>query len=787
MAEYRKKIVTLSKGQLAKDLIERTDLPILDSSGQTVNNFQSSKYGLFGTIPSTEFCAQLGVSLFDDAKYCYRAFKLALSDGADVLLVVKAEFSSLVASWQNTLFVFSSEGKQLSVHYPTESLFNRDNLPTTKVIQNNDSIIVVSRGNPLYQLSLSDTGAITKFERYQIDLTKVVKVATLEKSAVNPVFFRLNTDTLPEDPVSLGIGDGDYVEINASGVPATPTGNINQLRISSDGTVSWRSLSYTPASGDYCKNFDNVYYIYLNGNWSQVTSYDDTHYGNSWSVNAVSGYVVVTVNGGIVISKPSYYVGTPQQFAERLFIGCDFDGEDNIGFLRIDKIVGVTEGNNYRINQIKGSTWISMLTASTYTGFTVKLGMKPAFDTDRPGTVDNIFNTTNYPLNAFFFQQRLFLAGTELDTTQLVASQVGTYNDFSNDYSGASTNAFQLEMAGTGKEVIQNIVINQGLQIFTDKGEWLVSDTAVTNKSGFLRNSTIGSVAVEPVIGANGITLFTPKQGYGLVGFVYNYETASFNTPTISILTDVFDSKTNTMSMKNSFSANDDTFIYITLEDGTLVRANYLRDQDIQSFVTSKNDAEKYIQALQVGETMFVMTRLANGNVVLEKETDAGVSLCHFKPYKNSMGWIYGLTSGVFPTKAGDLICIYDGNGTLILETEVPESGMIKLDEILGEAPADVPEVGFPIDCEFESNPINHSAETFGAYKTLRSIKIALTSDSNPKGLTVNGKHGVVKMVDGTPFVTFSHLTKPTRECVFRIKNHGYKVRIMSMTLEYSI
>lgn len=787
MAEYQKKLIKLSKGQISTSLLERTDTGLLDDSGQVVNNFFNSKYGLFGTVPGTKHCLNIGVATdINKAQANHKLFKLNLPNGDDVLLIVKVEHNSLTQKDVNTLYVVDSNGKKLYEYVPEEILFTSDNLTGSRIIQNNDSIIVITKGNPLYTFKLTLAGAITDYGIFNISNEKVIKVSTIEHKAINPVLYRTVSDVVPDDPFSLGMGEGDYIELSATGTPSITTETyLNCLQIDKgDGHTYWLNKLYTPTAGDYCKNTDGVYYLYNGTLWGKVNDYQDTHYGNSYTVSAVSGYINFNVSGGIVLTKPDYYTGTPEEFARRLCIGCELDGEDGVGEMHIDDITGVTEGNGYRINVIKGRTYLEFLKQdTTYTGFTLRLSARPAFDTARVGDKDNIFGTANYPLNAFFFQQRLFIAGTELDTTQLIGSQVGKYNDFSNDYSGASTEAFQLEIAGTEKETIKAVVINQGLQIFTDKGEWLVTDASITTKTGFVRNSTIGSLGVEPIISANGATLFTPKQGSGLVAFQYNYETASYSTPTISIYTNVFNTRTHTMHLKWSYSANDDSLLYIVLDTGVLIIGNYLRDQEIQSFVTS--DSYKYIDCIQCGESMFQLVMLDNDKVVLLCEDKNATGSCEVNPYRNSQGWIYGLTNDNFPFKEGDSVVLYDRYGKAYMTT-VPATGTIKVNELFGDGIV-IMKVGFVINSTFTSNPINHSALTFGAYKTLRKVQLVLTKGSRPDYITINGKHGVVKEVSDATMVTFTHLTRPMRECTYTIRNKVYPINIMSITYEYSI
>ena len=82
MTQYKKKIVKLSKGQIAPELIERNDLGILDTSGQTVHNFQNSKYGLFSTAKSTKYEYNFG------ANKKIKLLQVQTPDGIDTLLVL---------------------------------------------------------------------------------------------------------------------------------------------------------------------------------------------------------------------------------------------------------------------------------------------------------------------------------------------------------------------------------------------------------------------------------------------------------------------------------------------------------------------------------------------------------------------------------------------------------------------------------------------------------------------------------------------------------------------------
>ena len=60
MARSGKKYLKISKGQISKNLVERTDIGILDDSGQEITNFYNTKYGALQTVAGTEFMFNFG-------------------------------------------------------------------------------------------------------------------------------------------------------------------------------------------------------------------------------------------------------------------------------------------------------------------------------------------------------------------------------------------------------------------------------------------------------------------------------------------------------------------------------------------------------------------------------------------------------------------------------------------------------------------------------------------------------------------------------------------------------
>lgn len=765
MANYKRKIVKISKGQISPSLVERTDIGLLDSSGQRVSNFINSKYGLFSTIPGTVVKYSFGTNK------AVRLFPLNLLDGTDCFLAINAT--------DKQMSIHNHQGVKISSTFniPNDINLSANILNLVKVAQNNELILIASPNNPLLRLTIDDNGDIVGLGNFVILAQNILKSAVFVSAPLDPSVIRIADSELPEKPEDIGCGVKDVIVLSQSGAPDAnfPWSGQRFDGYDSGGVPQFTPVSYWPSDGDCCYNeFNNSYWVYSNNAWAEVNqNTTDTTYNVPYKVNATSGGVEAT-GFTITVTAPDYYEGSAEQYAKGLLIGCDFDGNDGLGIFRITNIYGTPYGRNFNITKISGMTYVSFLKAdTTYQGFTITTSMRPAFDPGRPGTLYNLYNTSNYPLNIFFYQQRLYIAGTTNNPTQLLASNTGKYNDFSDDYSGASTNSFQLIISGTEKETIQNVLLNQGLQIFTDKGEWIISDTAITKDSGFVRNSTIGSSYVQPVISANGITLFCPKQGSGIVGFIYNQDNASFNTPYISLLTDIFDAPVANMCLKKGYTTSDDTLIYIPLTNGRLVIANYLQDQEIQAFVSRDADDVKFLQALQVeNDVVLLVNRFGNVQIELQdlsKNTSA-----------SSTDFVYTPETGIIsnlPTQYNNRpVNIYDETGKFIDEV-APTNGTIQL---AAPYPTGISEVGFNIHSKFISNPQNINQETYSIYKTIRTIKLALTDSSKADYLTVNGKYGRNK----DNFITYIRPTKPSRECTFVIENDRYKLDIMSIEID---
>lgn len=839
MGFYKKKIVRVSKGQIAPNLIERTDMGILDASCQELTNWQNSKYGAIKTQLPTTFRYSFG----EGKKVVLR--KIKLSTNREGFLAFNGTDSTVAA--------FNEYGEIISnvYNFPQITVANYKDI---QVAQNQELILLCTKDNPILRIYIDDLPNLSA-EVFSIPASAIMKAANITQPTETPKVYRFTDSILPATPTTYGITTGSLVYINSlTGTPstsfpwvvyqlisttATASYSITSIKINNLGsgyqvndvitvsgatftitslsvgadliinnpaytfpsdiagtgvattggsgtgltvdittvstTNTWQQTTYTPAELDIVKDtWDNTLWQYVNNAWIKPSLQAvDIHYSTTWKVSANAGVVKVTGSLLATITAPAGF--NPEDYAKSLLIGVEFDGENAIGIMVISDLGGTTVGQEYRITSITGTTVITFdpkAVTDNQTGFTLKLSQVKVFDGDYPNTDANPSATTNYPTRILFYQQRLIIVGSRYNLSQLVFSKIGVYNDFTDEK--LDNSGFQLIIGSTEKEEILSCILNNGIQLFTSNSEWIMTDQAITRTSGFVRNSQIGTNGVQPIIAANGVTLFPPKNGKGIIGFAYNFETASFMTPYITLFTNLLDAPIVDMILKRGLDSQDDTLIYICDEEGDMIVGNYLQEHDIQAFCLRRSSLAKFEQTLQCEQQVLFLSE-RNGITSLEivdETKQTALALENFTYNYNT-----GVLSIPYTQYDSQGVNIYDENGAFVGTYYVTDGG-ITFDE--EDKPAGISEVGFNIHSVFQSNPQNIGNETKTLYKTIDSIKLAVTPESKTDFLTVNGKYGWRK----GNLITFIRPTRPLRDCRFTIENDNYPVEILSMEIE---
>ena len=427
-----------------------------------------------------------------------------------------------------------------------------------------------------------------------------------------------------------------------------------------------------------------------------------------------------------------------------------------------------------QIGFVSGDHGIRDTTAGYYRSLKFEFSQQRAFAGGLPNTADNPTNSLDFPQSILFYQQRLFIGGTKNNRQQIIASRLAEYNDFSaNDYT--VSDAFQLIISSDKKETIQHLFLNQGIQVFCKDSEWIVNSQQVSSSSGFLKNSEIGSNVVYPSLSANGITLFVPSNGKGIIAFTYNYEQANYATPYISLFTDLLDVEIIDMCLKRGQNSNEDTLLLICNSDGDLIIGNYLTDHEIQAFCRRHEENTKFIQCLECEDNVFMITE-RNGLSTLEVlDKDCFTSI-------ETQTFTYLPSTKTLTTTDGryfeQTVNTYDSNKDFIEKVEISALGVATLES--ETIPA---YIGLNIPTTFESNPLNYSIETYNAYKNIRQIKLVISHDNKGKFITINEKPARKK----ENFLEYYRVAHAKRDCRFTINSNIYPCEILSMELDLTI
>lgn len=835
MALHKKKYLKISKGQISKALIERTDIGLLDDSGQEITNFYNSKYGSLKTSTGTVLKYSFGNKKI---KLC----KIILNDGNEGMVAFNGT--------DGTISLFDYKGDIIS-NITSFTACNENNVSNISVVQNQEYIIVCTKDAPLYRLYIDNLPILT-ISVFEIPASKIIKASNITAPVINPILFRLGTDPLPTYPEDIGISVGDYAYLNGDNADPdttfpwtvkrldsianpyeyeitsvtihsyTTAPTVGDILVTPDGSrfrvlgayvggavedvtqnhyfddptgtaiptettgtgvdvtidvvgatiqTVWSDDTFTPSEGDAIKDtWNDKIWQYKNGNWAiPDTLGSDYEYTGTWQVSATIGVMTLTLNNGFTLTAPTGL--DPLTYAKNTLIGVNFDGlSEGIG---VCKITGIKTynivGQDIKITQFLTTTLITFLAANTnYNNGRLMLSQVKIFDGDYPNTENNPTNTQNYPLNVLFYQQRLIIAGTTYNPQQLIFSVVGKYDDFSNE--NLSTSAFQLIIGSTEKEEIKAVLLNQGIQIFCRDNEWLMTDQVISASSGFLRNSSLGTNGVQPVISANGTSLFVPKNGKGIIGFTYDFNTASYSTPYITLFTDLLDNPIKDLFLKKGLDSQDDTLLFICDEEGNLIIGNYQAEHEIQAFCKRSSPNSKFLQTMQCESNVFFVVN-RNGLTGLELLDDTKYTVCSTNQF------IYSALSGQLILNTdlynGQRINVYDGNREFVGSYLVNNRRAT-----ITSLPQSISEVGFNIKSVFQSNPMNIGMETKALYKNIPNLMLAITGRGDY--LKVNGKFGRNK----DNFLTYTRVARPNRNCIFTIENEVYPCEILSIEVE---
>lgn len=393
---------------------------------------------------------------------------------------------------------------------------------------------------------------------------------------------------------------------------------------------------------------------------------------------------------------------------------------------------------------VKGVTIIPFYTTEAIASWTLISGYEAVWSASR-----------GYPRTCLFAQQRLWLGGSRDLPTHLWASRVNDYNNFKNAGNYAN-DAIDVELLTNNP--ILNLVEQRGIHIFTAGEEWTAAEGTLTpNDIAIKCNTKNGSLPIEPAV-IDGIMLYIEKTGRSLLGYVYNYEQASYVSDNMSILSSLVDAPVD-MAVENSSSTDRGDFLFIVLADGSMLNACIAMKENIFSISKFVTDGVIKDVCCLPNATYLIVYR--NGINFLEKLDD-------IKTDMTQRGYVDGDTIPNMAVYKGNRVAVYDDEDLEICYVDDNEINLSK--EYHKEM-----NVGIMFDYRLESNPIAINNKTMTCKKR---ISRATVYCKDTEKLQFNGQKK-----SNQEAYEFYACTPYKDDVRFIIEGEYYPVHILSVTL----
>lgn len=359
-----------------------------------------------------------------------------------------------------------------------------------------------------------------------------------------------------------------------------------------------------------------------------------------------------------------------------------------------------------------------------------------------------------YPRTCLFAQQRLWFGGSRDLPAHLWGSRLNDYNNFKN---AGNYDNDAIDVTLLTNNAILNLVEQRGIHVFTSGEEWTASEASLT-PDGFsiVKNTSSGSKILTPVV-IGGVIMFIEKTGKSLLGYVYNYEQASFVADNLSIFSKLVNAPV-AMAVETNSNVDRGDFLFVVLEDGTMLNACVALNENIFSISRFVTDGIIRDVCCLTTETYMAIDR--DGKLYLEKLTSDNTDQTQ-EFYVN--GQVIN-NMDEYNNKS-----IYVRYGDVLDKVEVFEGKAYLKSNYTGYVTA-----GLPFSYKLQSNPIAINNET--ATKKKRISKATLVCKDTDV-LTLNGQ---TKKKD----YTFYACTKYDTDVRFEITGEYYPIEVLSLTLD---
>lgn len=245
----------------------------------------------------------------------------------------------------------------------------------------------------------------------------------------------------------------------------------------------------------------------------------------------------------------------------------------------VDRLIRLREGSTWgycQITAVADTTHCTVTVLSTLTNTNAKTNWRLGIYSD----------TTGFPANSTFFDDRLFFAGASLYPQRLDGSKTGVYTSFSpsaTDGTVAADNAVSFTLNADDVNAIRWMAPNEkGLLAGTSRGEWQIRasslNEALTPTNISAKPSTRhGSANVAPIAAGKAI-LFVQRAGRKVRELAYVFEVDGFKAPDMTLLSEHI---TRPTVYEIAYQEQPQAIAWGVRSDGVLLGMTYERDQNV--------------------------------------------------------------------------------------------------------------------------------------------------------------------------------------------------------------
>lgn len=224
---------------------------------------------------------------------------------------------------------------------------------------------------------------------------------------------------------------------------------------------------------------------------------------------------------------------------------------------------------------------ITAVTDTTHVTATVESGTAPTVATPF-WKLGAFSDTTGYPRQVMFFEQRLVYAGTTSEPQGVWLSQTDAYSLFTVSDPVVDSDACQFVLVADQSNDIAWIMASRELAIGTERGEWtlsgaegkVISPTSVNAK----RYTTSGGAEIRPHH-VGGAILFVDRTKRALLEMAYVFEDDGYNSPDLLLLADHI--TRSRQIVDTAWQGSPDSKLYCVMDDGSMAVLTYKRDQQV--------------------------------------------------------------------------------------------------------------------------------------------------------------------------------------------------------------